>query len=82
MNERHFVTIANGVMLHEEGVATAADATLTAPRRALVAMVGGQARAIDLLTAGTISIAGNPAVLQRFMTLFEPPRAGFPLVTP
>lgn len=82
MNERHFVTIANGVMLHEQGVTAAADATLTAPRRALVAMVGGQARAIDLFTAGTISIAGNPAVLQRFMTLFEPPRAGFPLVTP
>jgi alkyl sulfatase BDS1-like metallo-beta-lactamase superfamily hydrolase len=82
MNERHFVTIANGVMLHEQGVTAAADATLTAPRRALVAMVGGQARAADLLTAGTIAIAGNPAVLQRFMTLFEPPRAQFPLVTP
>ena len=45
-------------------------------------MVGGQARAADLLVAGTIAIAGNPAVLQRFMTLFEPPRANFPLVMP
>ena len=81
-NERHFVTIANGVMLHEQGVTAAADATLTAPRLALVGMVGGQARAVDLLRAGTISIAGNPAILQRFMTLFEPPRTGFPLVTP
>ena len=81
-DERHFVTIANGVMLHEQGVAAAADATLTTPRLALLAMVGGQAKAIDLLRAGTITIAGNPAALQRFLTLFEPPRPGFPLVTP
>jgi alkyl sulfatase BDS1-like metallo-beta-lactamase superfamily hydrolase len=82
MNERHLVTIANGVMLHEQGAPDAAEATLTAPRLALIAMVGGQAKAIDLLRAGTIAIAGDPALLQRFMTLFDPPRQGFPLVTP
>ncbi len=82
MNERHLVTIANGVMLHEQGVADAADATLTVPRLALIAMVGGQAKAADLLKAGTLTIGGNPAVLQRFMGLFEAPKPGFPLVTP
>lgn len=80
--ERHLVTIANGVMLHEEGVTDAADATLVVPRLALIGMVGGRTRAMDLLQAGTISISGDPAVLQRFLGLFEPPRAGFPLVTP
>ena len=80
--ERHFVTIANGVMLHELGMADKADATLVAPRLALIAMVGGRAKAMDLLQAGTISIEGDPLVLQRFLGLFDPPRPGFPLVTP
>ena len=80
--ERHLVSIANGVMVHETGVTDAADATLVTPRRALIGMVGGQAKAIDLLAAGTIRIEGNPAALQRFLGLFEPPRPAFPLVAP
>ena len=80
--ERHLVTIGNGVMLHELGATDAADATLVVPRLALIGMVAGQVKAIDLLQAGKISIAGDPAVLQRFLGLFEPPRTGFPLVTP
>ena len=80
--ERHFISIANGVMVHETGVADAADATLVTPRRALIGMVGGQAKAIDLLQAGTIRIEGNLTMLQRFLTLFEPPRPDFALVTP
>jgi alkyl sulfatase BDS1-like metallo-beta-lactamase superfamily hydrolase len=80
--ERHLVTISNGVMLHELGVTDAADATLVVPRLALIGMVGGQLKPVDLLQAGTLKIEGDPAVLQRFLTLFEPPRPGFPLVTP
>ncbi len=80
--ERHLVTIANGVMIHEQGAADKADATLIVPRLALIAMVGGQAKVIDLLQAGKLQIEGDPAVLQRFMGLFQPPKPGFPLVTP
>ncbi|MBC7505029.1 MAG: SCP2 sterol-binding domain-containing protein, partial [Sandarakinorhabdus sp.] len=80
--ERHFVTIANGVMLHEQGLADPADGTLIVPRLALIGMVGGRLKAMDLLQAGTLKIEGDPAILQRFLGLFEPPRAGFPLVTP
>ncbi|MFZ4688449.1 MAG: alkyl/aryl-sulfatase [Polymorphobacter sp.] len=82
MQERYLITIANGVMIHEKGVTDKADATLVVPRLALIAMIGGQAKAIDLIQAGTLQIAGDPAVLQRFMGMFAPPRAGFPLVTP
>ncbi len=82
VNERHLVTIGNGVMLHELGVSDAANATMTLPRRALLGMIGGQVKAIDLITAGTLKIEGDIAVLQRFMTLFQPPKADFPLVTP
>ncbi len=80
--QRHLVTVANGVMIHETGVTDAADATLTVPRLALIGLIGGQAKAMDLIQAGTLQIAGDPAVLQRFMGLFQPPRATFPLVTP
>jgi alkyl sulfatase BDS1-like metallo-beta-lactamase superfamily hydrolase len=80
--ERHLVTIANGVMLHELGNDDPADATLIVPRLALIAMTGGQAKAMDLMQAGKLQIEGNPAVLQRFLALFQPPRVGFPLVTP
>ncbi len=82
MKERHLVTIANGVMIHELGVADKADATLTLPRLALIGMVGGQVKAMDLLGQGKLQIDGDPLVLQRFMALFEPPRPTFPLVTP
>ncbi|WP_426166854.1 alkyl/aryl-sulfatase [Sandarakinorhabdus sp. DWP1-3-1] len=82
MKERHLVTIANGVMLHEIGVADAADATLTVSRLALIGMVGGQVMAMDLMDQGKLQIDGDPLVLQRFLTLFQPPRPVFPLVTP
>ncbi|WP_188762374.1 alkyl/aryl-sulfatase [Sandarakinorhabdus glacialis] len=81
MKERHLVTVANGVMIHEMGVGDAADATLTIPRLALLGLVGGRVKAADLLQAGTMQISGDPAVLQRLLGLFEPPKAGFPLVT-
>ena len=48
----------------------------------MIGLVGGQAKPIDLITAGTLKIDGDPAVLQRFLALFQPPRAAFPLVTP
>ena len=80
--ERHLVSIGNGVMIHESGVADAADATLTVPRLALIALVGGRVKALDLLQQGKLQIAGDPATLQRFLAVFEPPRASFPLVTP
>ncbi len=80
--ERHLVSIANGVMIHEAGVADKADATLIVPRLALIGMIGGQLKALDLIKAGSLKISGDPAVLQRFLGLFQPPRPTFPLVTP
>ena len=80
--ERHFVTIGNGVMLHEKGVTDAAQATLVVPRRALIGLIGGAVKAPDLIAAGQLDIKGDLAVLQRFMTLFQPPKPDFPLVAP
>jgi len=80
--ERHLVTIGNGVMLHELGVTDPAQATLVIPRRALIAMVGGAVKAPELMAAGQLGVTGDLAVLQRFMGLFQPPKADFPLVSP
>ena len=80
--ERHLVSIGNGVMLHEEGVRDAAEATLVIPRRALLGLVGGQVKAPDLMQAGQMQVKGDPAALQRFMGLFQPPKPDFPLVSP
>lgn len=82
MKERHLVTVANGVMIHELNVPDKADATLTLTRLALIAMVGNQIKAMDLLQQGKLKVEGDPAVLQRLFGIFEAPRATFPLVTP
>ncbi len=80
--ERHLVTIGNGVMLHEQGVDDAAQATLVVPRRALIGLIGGAVKAPDLMAAGQLRISGDLAALQRFMGLFQPPKPDFPLVAP
>lgn len=80
--ERHLVSIGNGVMLHELGVADAAQATLVVPRRALIGLIGGAVKAPQLMAAGQLQVKGDLAVLQRFMGLFQPPKPDFPLVAP
>jgi alkyl sulfatase BDS1-like metallo-beta-lactamase superfamily hydrolase len=82
--ERHLVTIANGVMLHEKTADGTADATLTVPRLGFLALIGGRVTAADMMKAGVLKIDGDPAVLQRFTGLFEPAVEApmFPLVTP
>ncbi len=80
--ERHLVSIGNGVMLHEQGVADAAQATLVVPRRALIGLIGGAVKAPELMAAGQLQMKGDLTVLQRFMGLFQPPKPDFPLVAP
>jgi alkyl sulfatase BDS1-like metallo-beta-lactamase superfamily hydrolase len=79
--ERHFVRVANGVLVHEAGVADAAQATVTMPRALfLQALLAPQAG----------GLAGNPAVrvegdvtaLARFLGLFDAPDPNFAIVTP
>lgn len=82
VKERHLVSIGNGVMLHEAGVSDPADATLVVPRQALIGLIGGAVKAPDLVMAGQLQVKGDPAALQRFMGLFQPPRPDFPLVAP
>ena len=79
---REFVTLENGVMIHEAGLNDPADATLTATVPAMLALLGQQATPADLMAKGLLAIDGDRSVLLRFGGLFETPPALFPLVTP
>ncbi len=75
--ERHLVQIRNGVMVHEAGVADAADVTVTMPRAAFLrALAGGGAGGAEP------RIEGQAALLPLFLGLFETPPADFAIVTP
>jgi alkyl sulfatase BDS1-like metallo-beta-lactamase superfamily hydrolase len=78
-SERHFITIRNGVLVHEEGVADAADVTVTMPRAAFLQGVLGGGGAAAFAQA---KIEGDVRVLQRFGTLFDSPDPNFSIVTP
>lgn len=80
-NERHLVTLGNGVMLQELSDAPA-DASLTAQRLAFIALLSGQRRAPELIASGALGVAGDPAALQRLVAAVAPPPERFPIVTP
>lgn len=74
-NERILVTIRNGVLVHEEGVADPADATVTLPRAAFL-------QAVFTGAAPQARVEGDAGALARFFTLFDTPPADFAIVTP
>ena len=80
--ERHLVTIANSVLVHEAGAPEPADATITAPTAAILALLGRQATARELIARGVLKIDGDSEALARFAQLFETPPRDFNLVTP
>lgn len=80
--ERHLVTIENGVLIHEKGAPEKASATITAPTAAILALLGRQATARELMAKGVMKIDGNPLALMKFAGFFEQPPTDFPLVTP
>ena len=76
--ERHLVSIRNGVMVHEQGVADAADISVTMSRLAfLQALAGGGAG-----KGPPPKIEGRAELLPLFLGLFEAPPTDFRIVTP
>lgn len=80
--ERHLVSIANSVLVHEKGASEPAEATITAPTAAILALLAGQAKAADFIAQGVLKVDGDRLALARFAALFETPPRDFPLVTP
>jgi alkyl sulfatase BDS1-like metallo-beta-lactamase superfamily hydrolase len=81
-SERYLLSVANGVLVHERGRDEAADATITASPEVVLALLSGQAKPLALIAKGALRIDGDPAVLQRFATLFEQPPRDFQVVMP
>ena len=82
LKEAQLLTIANGVLIHERNAEGAAQATLSLPEPALLALLARRTTAAELLGKGQLSIAGDPSAAARFAGLFELPPRDFPLVTP
>lgn len=76
-DERHFVTIRNGVMLHEQGVADVADVSVTLPRAAFLQMLAGVPN-----KGPAPRVDGRAELLPLFLGLFESPPTNFAIVTP
>lgn len=82
LDERHRLTLRNGVLSHTAAAKPSpADVLLRLPRSALAVLVSGHADAAELAEAG-VSIEGDPDVLRRLMSVLDKPDPDFAIVTP
>jgi len=83
-HERAYVTIANGVLVHEPIAAPGpVAATLTLKRADLAALFGGGAAALGpKIASGEVKIDGDIGALARLAGWLERPGAPFAIVTP
>ncbi len=82
--ERFLVSLRNSVLVQQPDAPGEADATVTLPRMALVAMLFGQATPAQLADAGRLTVEGDAASLQALLSSLDQAGDGkpFPIVTP
>lgn len=81
-NERTYVTIANGVLVHEEIAAPGpVDATLTLTRADFLGGIFGGQPLPPKIAAGAVKLEGNPQALLRLGQWMDAPNTVFPIVT-
>jgi alkyl sulfatase BDS1-like metallo-beta-lactamase superfamily hydrolase len=82
-NERHAVTVRNGVLRHRSGShGAAADATLIVEREALNQLLLQIADIGELAESGRLRVEGDGAKLGELLGLLDEPDPGFAIVTP
>lgn len=81
-NESHLLTVRNGVLIHEQDVPDAADATVRLARPALLMTLFAGAPVAPLVEQGAIVIDGDAALYERLTSLVDPLDPDFPIVTP
>lgn len=82
-NERTYVTVKNGVLIHHGGSAPMrVDATLSASRADMAASLLTGTPLTAKLASGEARIDGKPGALQQFAALLTRPRPVFPIITP
>lgn len=81
-NERTYVSIANGVLVHEEIAAPGpVDATLTLTRADFLGGIFGGQPLPPKIQSGAVKLEGNPQALLRLSQWMDPPNPVFPIVT-
>ena len=82
-NERHLLTVGNGVLIHEEGVHDpTAGVTARMSRPILLTTLFAGAKPSDLIASGDIAIKGDASLYEALAGLIEPVVANFAVVTP
>ena len=82
LNQRIYVTIANGVLVHEAIAAPGpVDATLTITRPDFLAVVFGAQPLPPRIASGAASLTGDASALQKLASWMDPPTNAFPIVT-
>ncbi len=82
--ERFLITLRNSVLVQEAESTSAADATVTMPRTAMLAMLFAGKSPAALMKDGTLKVEGNPAALVTLLSSLEAAGAQVPfaIVTP
>jgi alkyl sulfatase BDS1-like metallo-beta-lactamase superfamily hydrolase len=81
-SETHLLRVRNGVLVHEQDVDGAADATVRLARPAfLMTLLAGQPTT-PLIERGEIAIEGDKALYERLVGLVDSLEPNFPIVTP
>ena len=82
-DEKHLVTVANGVLIHEEGIEDAkAGATVTMTRMELLLTLLAGFPVADFIEKGSIKVEGNAALYEALTGLIEAPKPNFNIVEP
>ena len=82
-NEKHLITVANGVLIHETGVSDSeAGLSIRLKRPELLALLMAGAPIAGRIKSGDISAEGDAALFDTLAGLIEPFTPNFPIVTP
>lgn len=82
-HEKHLITVANGVLIHEAGIADpGAGATVRMARPMLLMTLLAGAPVAPQIVSGNISVEGDAALYEALVGLIEPIVPNFPIVTP
>jgi alkyl sulfatase BDS1-like metallo-beta-lactamase superfamily hydrolase len=83
VNERHLISVENGVLVHEQEVVDAtADATVTAQRADILQTLLAGIPVLVKTASGAIKIEGDANAYSELVGLIDPVDANFPIVTP
>ena len=82
-DEKHLITVGNGVLIHETGIHDAgAGATVRMIRPQLLMTLLAGIPAAGLIASGDIKIVGDVSLYEALCGLIEPVVRDFPIVTP